>query len=233
MIPLGLHITSEISLAVALLCALAIGADELRRPQTMWIMNLVWPLCALFGSVLWLAFYLRYGRMPQSADGPRTATPFAIQVAKAASHCGAGCTLGDMCAEGLMIAAPSLAVWFGLGTLFRERVFAGWIFDFVLAYAFGIVFQYFTIAPMRKLGFAAGLWAAVKADTLSLIAWQVGMYAVMAIAHFWLFRSVFHVPLQASTSEFWLVMQIAMIFGFVTSYPVNVFLLRAGLKEKM
>jgi hypothetical protein len=28
-------------------------------------------------------------------------------------------------------------------------------------------------------------------------------------------------------------MQIAMLFGFVTSYPVNWWLLKAGLKEKM
>ena len=33
--------------------------------------------------------------------------------------------------------------------------------------------------------------------------------------------------------EFWSTMQVAMIFGFLTSYPVNWWLLRSGLKEKM
>ncbi|HJT79714.1 MAG TPA: DUF4396 domain-containing protein [Chthoniobacterales bacterium] len=32
---------------------------------------------------------------------------------------------------------------------------------------------------------------------------------------------------------FWFMMQIAMLAGFLTSYPVNWWLLRAGIKEKM
>ncbi|WP_244111418.1 hypothetical protein [Burkholderia gladioli] len=32
-------------------CALVIVFDEVRRPQKMWIMNLVWPLTALFGTI--------------------------------------------------------------------------------------------------------------------------------------------------------------------------------------
>jgi hypothetical protein len=58
----------------------------------------------------------------------------------------------------------------------------------VLALGFGISFQYFTIAPMRGLGFRDGIKAAFKADTLSLTAWQVGMYGWMAIAVFVIFR---------------------------------------------
>jgi len=52
------------------------------------------------------------------------------------------------------------------------------------AYAFGVAIQYFTIAPMRQRSVGKGLWAAVKADTLSLTAWQVGMYRWMAVPVF-------------------------------------------------
>lgn len=62
--------------------------------------------------------------------------------------------------------------------------------------AFGIFFQYFTIAPMRGLSFAAGIAAAVKADTLSLTAWQIGLYAFMAAAYFAIFRIGFGVTLK-------------------------------------
>jgi hypothetical protein len=55
---------------------------------------------------------------------------------------------------------------------------------YLFAYAFGIVFQYFTISPMRGLSFRQGLIAAIKADTPSLTAWQLGMYGFMAIAYF-------------------------------------------------
>jgi hypothetical protein len=41
------------------------------------------------------------------------------------------------------------------------------------------------------------------------------------------------VELKVDMAEFWSTMQVAMIFGFLTSYPVNWWLLRAGLKEKM
>ncbi|RYY05097.1 MAG: DUF4396 domain-containing protein, partial [Alphaproteobacteria bacterium] len=105
--------------------------------------------------------------------------------------------------------------------------------DYLLAYAFGIVLQYFTIAPMRKLGVAAGIWAAIKADTLSLSAWQVGMYGFMAIAQFYLFDTLLGTRVEANSVEFWFVMQIAMICGFATAYPVNWWLIRIGLKEEM
>jgi hypothetical protein len=39
------------------------------------------------------------------------------------------------------------------------------IVDDVLADAFGIGFQYFTIAPMRDLSLSQGILAAVKAET--------------------------------------------------------------------
>ena len=86
-----------------------------------------------------------------------------------------------------MFLVPAIAVWFGYGSVFGDKIFAVWIVDYLFAYAIGIVFQYFTIAPMRNLGFAAGIWAAIKADTLSLTAWQVGMYGFMAFAYFYLF----------------------------------------------
>jgi Domain of unknown function (DUF4396) len=97
----------------------------------------------------------------------------------------------------------------------------------VLAYAAGIAFQYFAIAPMRGLGFRAGVAAAVKADTFSLIAYEVGMFAFMIYrAHGW-------PALQPTDWSYWLMMQIAMLCGFATTYPVNWLLIRIGVKERM
>ena len=39
--------------------------------------------------------------------------------------------------------------------------------------------------------------------------------------------------LSAGTPEFWFAMQWAMIGGFITSYPVNAWLIRAGIKAAM
>jgi hypothetical protein len=59
------------------------------------------------------------------------------------------------------------------------------------------------------------------------------MYGFMAFANFWLFRQVFGTELEINTPEFWFMMQIAMICGFITAYPVNWWLIKAGVKEKM
>jgi hypothetical protein len=194
-IPAWLHALSIASLLLGALCLVAILADVIRHPQHMGIMNVVWPVTALFGTV-WVAWqYVRYGRLARDSVAraamdrgekmPSMAqTPFPIMVANGALHCGSGCMLGDICAEWLVFLVPSVAVFFGWHWLFGPEIFAAWVVDFLFAYAFGIVCQYFSIKPMRDLSPGAAIWAAIKADTLSLTSWQVGMYGFMAFANF-------------------------------------------------
>lgn len=230
--PDWLHILAFASLAIAVSCALVVAVDVARRPQQMWIMNVVWPVTTLFGSILCTWFYFRHGRQtPDKRMGKDV--PFPIAVAKGALHCGAGCTLGDIVAEWLAVLMPGIAVAFGWHSVFSDKIFATWILDYLFAFAFGVAFQYFTIAPMRGLSLGPGLVAALKADALSLTAWQIGMYGFMAWAHFWLFGSLLHVRVDAHTPEFWFMMQFGMLAGFCTSYPVNWWLVRAGVKERM
>jgi hypothetical protein len=82
---------------------------------------------------------------------------------------------------------------------------------------------------MRGLGVGAGLREALKADTLSLTAWQIRMYGWMAVVVF----ATFGRELPKTGPVFWFMMQIAMFAGFITSYPVNWWLLRGGIKEAM
>jgi len=239
-----LHVLSIASLSLSGFCFLIVALDLLRHPQHMWIMNVVWPVSALFGSV-WIVWqYFKYGRLAerrlvheakQNGEDPpnRKLTPFTIMVANGTLHCGSGCTLGDIVAEFLIAAFPTLLIAFGYRTLFSDEIFARWIIAYIFAYAFGIVFQYFTIAPMRGLSFVDGVVAAIKADTLSLTAWQCGMYGFMAIAHFVIFQIGLGTKLKPLSPEFWFMMQIAMLCGFVTSYPVNWWLITSGIKEKM
>ena len=240
MIPIWVHDLALACLAVGIICATVIAIDLISHPQRMWIMNLVWPVNGLFGTVLTLWLYYRFGRLAaRDATGHnkessgKKKTPFPIMVAKGAMHCGAGCTLGDIIAESLTLAFPSIAIWAGWKSLFSEKMFAIWVVDYLFAFLIGVAFQYFTIKPMRDLPPARGIVEAVKADTLSLTAWQVGMYGFMAVAQFVIFRDVFGMRLEPSTPEFWFMMQIAMIAGFLTSYPVNWWLIEAGVKERM
>jgi Domain of unknown function (DUF4396) len=220
-------------LVCAGVCASVIAIHIMRgHRQHVWVMNVVWPITALYSGPLGLWAYLTVGRLSthqamEKVRGsgerpPVRPKPFWQSVALAATHCGSGCTLGDLLAEGIVLSLVPL-------TLFGHKIFAAWVVDYVAAFSFGIAFQYFTITPMKHLSPGAGLVAALKADALSLTAWQVGMYGWMAIATFLIFGR----ELDKSDPVFWFMMQIAMLAGFLTSYPVNWWLVRAGIKEKM
>ncbi|WP_244438914.1 DUF4396 domain-containing protein [Paraburkholderia dilworthii] len=128
---------------------------------------------------------------------------------------------------------PNVAVWFGWHTLFAEKTFAVWIADFIVAFLLGVLFQYFTIKPMRDLSVRQGLVAALKADIASISAWQIGMYGLMALIQFFWFKPAYGGIANVASPEFWFAMQLAMLAGFATSYPVNWLLIRSGVKEKM
>jgi hypothetical protein len=144
------------------------------------------------------------------------------QTAVATSHCGAGCTVGDIIAEFSL---------FGLGlTLFGSMLYASFAADLFLAWLFGIAFQYFTIKPMRNLSAGQALIAALKADTLSILVFEVGLFGWMALTYFVLFPNPHLEPTQPL---YWFMMQIGMVIGYFTSYPMNSLLVGWGLKEAM
>lgn len=214
-------------LIVAIACALFVAVDVVRRPPHMRVMAIVWPLTMLFGSVVWLVFYLRRGRAGSPDHGRWAGT--AIDT----SHCGAGCALGDLVGEFGLAWFPVLGTLVGLGSLYQDRMVAGWVIDFVIAYVLGIAFQYAAIAPMRGLGFRDGIVAALKADTLSIVAWQIGMYGLMAVWQLVVFPALVGGRASVFSPEFWVAMQLAMVAGFVCAYPVNAWLVRRGIKEAM
>lgn len=224
-----------ISIGLAFASALWIAIETARRPQAMGVMNVVWPVSGLYFSLLAVWAYYKLGRAKTKAamggmhhhghDGGHKAAhggPTLAQVAVGTSHCGAGCMLADVACE-FAIGAAGL-------TLFASPLFASYVIDFAGAWALGIVFQYLAIKPMGSMSPAQALAAAIKADTLSILAFQVGMYAWMAVVYFVLFP---HPHLTPFEPGFWLMMQIAMVCGFATSFPVNRLLILSGVKEAM
>ena len=134
------------SLALAFLCAITIALDEVRHPQNMAVMNIVWPVTALYLSVFAVWAYFRIGRgMSKEAMSNMSgdehkhtmeqarAHPTFAQVAVPGSHCGAGCTLGDVVSE---FGVFSLGI-----TLFGSMLLTDYAVDYVVAWLFGIAFQ--------------------------------------------------------------------------------------------
>ena len=138
-------------------------------------------------------------------------------------HCGAGCTLADIIGEWFLFFVP---------VAIGGSILAGtWVVDYLLALAFGIGFQYAAIRGMeRTLPRGEAIRRAAKADILSLTAWQAGMYGWMAVAIFALNGGE---AMPRTSFVFWFTMQIAMACGFLVALPVNILLIRAGIKKGM
>ncbi len=161
--PTWLTVAAWVLLTLAGLTAVAILVDIYGRGhrQKMAVMEAVWPVTALyFGPLAWLS-YRRWGRAgsPQAKRETGVEPDYGepVSVGIGVSHCGAGCTLGDIVGAWLVFAFS----WELLGLALP----AEYVADFTLAY--------------------------------------------------------------------WFLMQLGMILGFLTAYPVNVWLIRRGVKEAM
>ena len=62
MFPSWLSMLCNVSLWLGFACALIVLIDVLLHPPQMPIMGIVWPVCALFGTLLLLWLYFRHGR---------------------------------------------------------------------------------------------------------------------------------------------------------------------------
>jgi hypothetical protein len=121
----GWIVVGWIALAIAFVCAGAILLDIVvgGHRQRMAIMNWVYPITALYWGPVAVWFYVKRGRrmsvrwarqhdmgvgeMQSSGDEePRSYWAFASKnwwpISKGTSHCGAGCTLGDIVGEGIV-----------------------------------------------------------------------------------------------------------------------------------
>lgn len=140
-----------------------------------------------------------------------------------ALHCGAGCTLADIIGESFTGAHPIF-----IGGSF---LIGAWVFDYILALIIGVYFQYTAIREMdTQITIGKTIEKAFKADFFSLTSWQIGMYGWMAISIFLINEGYQN---SKTSVDFWFNMQIAMLCGFITAYPMNWLLIKTGIKKGM
>lgn len=215
-----------------IISTVVIALDLVRRPQSMKIMNYVWVLTGLWAGILALVAYYTMGREPKvmkmdmmpdmNMKMEMPMRPMWQSVVLSTLHCGAGCTLADIIGEWVFyFIAASVGASLLLGSA---------IADYVLALIIGVIFQYAAITQMSKMSRGEALKKAFKADVLSLTAWQVGMYGFMAIVIFVIMGDE---PVSRASLTFWFMMQIAMLCGFIIALPVNMLLIKVGVKKAM
>jgi hypothetical protein len=218
---LWLVIVSWASVIFGVLTAIVIAIDLLAHPQKMKIMNFVWPITGLYLPFIGWWIYAVIGR-PMSVAMHSTAGEhqFWKRVFVSTTHCASGCVIGDIIGAPIVFAAG----W----TFFGERLYADYVVLFALAYVFGIAFQYFPIRATRNVSRRVAIIDAVKADTLALTAFELGLFAWMAVVYF-----LFVSRAEPTSVYYWFMMQIGMVLGFITAVPPNWLLVRSGVKGGM
>jgi Domain of unknown function (DUF4396) len=244
-VPLWLDIAAYAYIISAIACSSAIVYDILIRGnrQMMSIMEYVWPITSLYLNAFGLWAYWKMGRpdsMPRSQTSMRDMDhmqememkpmrhrqkQFWESVFVSATHCGAGCEIGDFIGEWLVfLIIPGVLV---AGSL----LYTEYAVDFVFAYLLGIVFQYIPIRQAKTEMTRAEIWKdSIKAESLSIIAFEVGLFGWMAFFNLSLFGSG---VIDPSMPVYWFMMQVGMILGHFTSYPANWFLVKWGIKSGM
>lgn len=238
-IPLWLQILAYVYLVGGILAAIYIAYDILkkRHMQKMPIMNVVWPVTVfyLFPLGLWAYWHLGHTYSRTSSrdqqhfvksheyTNNKNSRPFWESIFVSATHCGAGCTIGDVISTWL--------IFIGSIVIFGSILATAFILDFIFAWLLGVIFQYLAISEMRKVSLREGLVDSIKADTLSLAAFEIGLFGWMTVVALVIFGTTWHA--NPTEPVFWFMMQIGMTIGFFTSYPANIWLVKKGIKHGM
>lgn len=176
-----------------------------RNPEIGGLMRWVWLLTVAYSGPLGLAGYFYSGRKQIPRDD------LWRRAFRSVAHCYSGCGLGEI--VGILVTVGLL----GLST--------GWVagVTFACAYAMGFVL---TAGPLMQGGMALGraLRDAFYSETASIVV----MEAVAIGADLWLAGSA-----RMGEALFWSSLVASLSAGLAAAYPVNVLLIRWGVKAGM
>jgi hypothetical protein len=191
----------------ALLLCMLILVRDLRRnnPEISGLMRLVWLLTVLYSGPLGLAVYWFSGRKQISRD------TIWRRGWRSVSHCYSGCGAGELI--GVLITVGLLA-W---------PTWQVSLTTFVLAYLFGYGL---TVGPLMQEGVALrqALWDAFTSESASITVMEVVAIGVDQL-----------LAPQAAFEHaiFWNSLVVSLSCGLVAAWPVNVLLIRLGIKAGM
>lgn len=176
-----------------------------RNAHLMSLMKVVWVLTVLYSGPLGLAVYWTTGRKEIARDSVWR------RGFRSVAHCYSGCGMGEI--VGVTLAVGLL----GLGSYWTAGV------TFAFAYAAGFAL---TVGPLVQGGTALGtaMKDAVIAETPSIVV----MEAVAIGADLWLAGETGMGDVRFRSS-----LIVSLTCGLIAAYPVNVLLIRCGVKEGM
>jgi len=202
--------------ALTALSAAYVAWDAFRNNPEMTVMKWGWVLVTLYTGPVGLVLYILACKEPAPGKHEDFVKPLWKQSLGSTIHCLAG----D--ATGIIVAASITAV---LGFPMWLDVISEYFFGFL----FGLlIFQALFMRDMLGGSYVNALKQSFMPEWLSMNAVMAGMVPTMVIL-----MSRDMTAMEASSIRFWGVMSLATLVGCILAYPVNVWLVVKGLKQRM
>lgn len=211
-------------LVVGVCTALMIVKDLFRHPHPVAIMNIVWPITGLYMPFIgWLAWWY-LGRklsrqaklallIPPEKEGFNSWQTIFISTSLSA----AACIFGDIMTLPIITLLNHFAI--------NPALWLQALICVLVSLLMGLLFQFMAIRQREKYTFVRTLLLAFKTEIFPLLVYQSGIFIFMALA----LKFVLNQQLNPLLVAFWSMLQLAMIIGFVFSWPANHFLIKRGL----
>ncbi|MFH8134064.1 DUF4396 domain-containing protein [Pantoea osteomyelitidis] len=204
--------------------ALMILKDLFRHPHPVAVMNIIWPLTGLYMPFLgWLAWWY-LGRKPSRQVKLLLLAPQKLQrhagwqsIFISTSLTAAACIFGNIITLPIITLVKHFTVFSPIGLQI--------IISVALSLFIGLFFQFHAIRQREDLSIWRALLLALKTETFPLLIYQSGIFIFMALA----LKFVLAQQINPMLLVFWFMLQLAMMIGFLFSWPANHFLIKRGL----
>lgn len=204
--------------------ALMILKDIFRHPHPVRIMNVIWPLTGLYMPFFgWLAWWY-LGRKPS-----RQQKLALLVTQKVHRHAGwptifistslsaAACILGELITLSII---TTLNHYHFLTPLWMQVIIC-----LSISLISGLFLQFLAIKQRESFSLWRTLLVAFRTETFPLLVYQTGIFFFMSLA----LKFVLNQQIDPLMAMFWFMLQLAMLTGFIFSWPANHFLIKRGL----
>ncbi|MEB5970839.1 DUF4396 domain-containing protein [Pantoea dispersa] len=204
--------------------ALMIAKDLLRHPHPLAMMNIIWPLTGLYMPFFgWLAWWYlgrkasRQRKLALLMPSTLTANASWQTLFISTSLTAAACIFGDIITLPIVTLLKHFAI--------SPALWLQAIICVMISLLAGLFFQFLAIRQREQFSFVRTLLLALKTATFPLLIYQTGIFIFMALA----LKYVLNQQLNPLISVFWFMLQLAILTGFIFSWPANHFLIKRGI----
>lgn len=202
--------------AAVLISVLYVAWDAFTYNPEMKVMKYGWILVTLYTGPIGLILYILSCKEPSPGTHEEFVKPLWKQAVGSTIHCLAGDATG-------IIVAAAITGFLGFPMWLES------ISEYSLGFAFGLlIFQALFMKDMMGGSYLGAVRKTVLPEWISMNTMMGAMIAVMVIL---MTRDM--AAMEPTTLRFWGIMSLATIVAGIVAYPLNVWLVWAGLKHGM